>query len=68
MNGFDTIAVMIAFGASSYFAYDLARTNRRCFQRIRRLKQALCDIYHAPNTTEYVRDIAINALKEGGSK
>ena len=35
-------------------------------ERFRRLKQALSDIYHAPNTTEYVRDVAINALKEGG--
>ncbi len=68
MNGLYAVAEMMAFGAVAFVAWDACRTAGRARQRVRRLKQALCDIYHAPNTTEYVRDIAINALKEGGSK
>jgi hypothetical protein len=65
---FDTTAAVMAIGACAFVVWDGYRTAGRARQRVRMLKQALCDIYHAPNTTEYVRDVAINALKEGGAK
>lgn len=68
MIAFDTTAAVMAIGACAFVVWDGYRTAGRARQRVRMLKQALCDIYHAPNTTEYVRDVAINALKEGGAK
>ncbi len=68
MIAFDTTAAVMAIGACAFVTWDACRTASRARQRIRRLKQALCDIYHAPNTTEYVRDVAINAIKEGGAE
>lgn len=68
MTSFDATAAVMAIGACAFVVWDGYRTADRALQRVRRLEQALLDIYHATNAPENIRAHAINAIKEGGSK
>lgn len=68
MSGFHTTAAVMALGALAFIAWDASRAKTRSAQRVRRLKQALFDIYHMPNAPENIRQHAINAIKKGGTE
>lgn len=68
MSGFHTTAAVMALGALAFLAWDASRAKTRSAQRVRRLKQALFNIYHMPNAPENVRQHAMKAIKEGGDQ
>ena len=68
MSGLYTTIDVILFGILAFIAWDASRKEARSLQRVRRLKQALFDIYHMPNAPEHIRQHAMNALKAGGDQ
>lgn len=62
-----TTAAVLGLGVLSFIAWDASRARARAIQRVRTLKQALFDIYHAPNAPENIRNQAMKAIKSGGA-